>query len=847
MKRNFKEEKQKLLDSFSFSTNGLEFSLQFSLLVEQFIQEIANTLHLSFAIVSSGSFSRRELSPYSDIDIMFIVPSLEECEDEIKSLITGFWDQGIEVSHTVRMLSDIERFSTSDLHSFTQFFETRFLAGNEEFYHVFRMKVLTEIQTDLKDKLLDQFIDDTASRYAKYGNSSKMIEPNVKNTAGGLRDLHIVEWLYTLISRRLIVSSEEVSQSEIFIKILAAEEYFPVKECERLLNSYSFVLGVRNILHVIHKSKHDRLEFQDQIKVAEITGYGTDYIRFMKDYFRSATIIFRIRKSFIKQNRRHLYEAIPDTLSIDLDENFALRGETIVYKDDELLPIADIMKCFYFRAEHVATFDANLGSIIIDSIDQGTAFNKAVTTMYFRRLLRLPKDVGKTLGVMNELGFLSTLLPEFTDLQGYIQHGVYHAYTADEHTMVAIENMEELQYDEGPLGRTFLSITDRESLILALIFHDVAKPIDIEGHAVLGADIAESVMIRFGYPQEMIERVKFLVANHLFMAKIAFHRNLNNPETLNNFIEVVNEPQLLDMLYIITYADMSAVNPQLWTKWKGDLLNELFRKAKAMLEERITGEQLLISEINIVPGEVSKYSRFVSEKNVVDHISSIDDAGYTSHFSDREIARHIEEILLGNPISTIFNDLDNFTSLTIITKDRASLLAKLTGALLINDVNIHDAKIFTRKDGIVIDNFTVSDFRTHKKIDSTRYEKIEHDLLSALEDMLQINTEMKRLKSRWWRLENKLFKRQSPVRIKFEQQSAYTIIDIHSPDRLGFLYTVTQKLTELGMSIYFAKIHTQGDEVVDSFYVLTAEGKPIQKDSYEFIRGELTAAVEQIL
>ena len=266
-----------------------------------------------------------------------------------------------------------------------------------------------------------------------------------------------------------------------------------------------------------------------------------------------------------------------------------------------------------------------------------------------------------------------------------------------------------------------------------------------------------------------------------------------------------------------------------------------------MLEEKISGEELLISTTYIVPKDITKHSPDISEELAQDHIDSIDDIAYSHHFAAEDIARHIEEINKGSAVSVLFSTSNGFTNITVITKDFPSLLSKLCGVMAINDVNIHDAKIFTRKDGIVIDTFNVTDFSSHKKLERERFRNIEDDMNLAVRGLLQLGKEVALLKSKWWRIESKLFKKKGNVKIAFENHERYTIIDVHSPDRLGFLYHVTSKMNELGLNIFFAKISTQGDEIVDAFYVLDRNSKKISPNDYELIKNELTSSIDKLL
>lgn len=851
IKKGFFKGRETLFADYNGKSDSFVFSKNYSVLIEDTIRIILTDKKFSFALASAGSFSRRELSPYSDVDLMIISDSIEKDDADIKEVITNLWDGGIEASHTVREIPDIQKYLSTDLHAFTQFFETRFISGDVVLYNKWNTVLLDSINEDSKKLLITNFVEDVRQRHEKYGDSPKMLEPNVKMSAGGLRDFQSIEWMMMISNKQLLNSQHELTQAEIFINHLKKDKLTTAAECKRLLESYKLVLSIRHLLHITTKSKTDRFEFLNQIKLASLYGYEeNDLMPFMKNYFAAANIIFRVSHSIIKKFKVEYVNPVPDSLSYDLDENFYIKNKVIFLKKIDLLTLSDIFRVFYYRAYHNAGFDDHLRSKIIDSTENAEENNwsQPDSSVFFREILKFPRNVGATLSIMNELGVLGAFIPEFGELNGFMQHGVYHCYTADEHTLITIKNLEKLYNENSLFGKLYNSIKDKEILNLALLLHDIAKPIDISGHEIIGAEMASSVMIRLGYDDEEIDKVCFLVKNHLIMEQVAFRRNLNDAETLNNFTSRFNSLEELDLLYLITYADLSAVNSAVWTSWKSELLSELYRKSKAMLQDKISGEELLYSTIYSVPKDISKYSDKITENNVLDHFDSLhDDLAYVNHFSDEEIALHVEEIERGDSISVLFKELSDFTNVTIITKDFPSLLSKICGVLAINDANIHSAKIFTRKDGIVIDTFLVTDFRTHKRVDETKYEKMKEDFHSVVNGFLQLQQEVAKLKSRWWRIENKLFKRSGLAKITFEKHDRYTILDVHSPDRLGFLYHVTNKMNQLGLIIYFAKISTKGDDIVDSFYVLDRNGHKVSQNDYQFIISELTETITQIL
>lgn len=850
IKKIFLSERHKIFSDLHKDSDSLEFSKKYSFLVENTIREICAEDKFNFAIAAAGSFSRRELSPYSDIDLMIITESVDKHKDKIVSLITKLFDAGIEVSHTVREFSDIIKFRDSDLHAFTQFFETRFILGDFGIYQSWVNELINSIDQSVVKNLLREFINDQKMRYTKFGDSPKMLEPNIKMSAGGLRDLQSIEWMFILDHKDLINWQFEQTQTEALLAVLSENKYTTAKEAESILSAYKFILKIRHFLHLITKSKTDRFEFSYQQKLLEVFGLPQTALQnLMKDYFDAANTIYRFSKSVIKKYQLEIIDPVPQSLAFELDDDFILKGKILSATNPDKLSFSDILRAYYYRGLHSAYFDDALRRSIVEKVsNQKFDLIESESSVFFREILRLPRNVGETLYAMNELGVLGAFLPEFRELNGFMQPGVYHCYTADEHTLVTIKNLEKLAEDSSHIGKIYRSIAEKEILFLAMIFHDIAKPINIAGHELFGAEIASSVMFRLGYDESEVDKVAFLVRNHLLMEQVAFRRNLNDPETLNNFTSNFNTTEELDLLYLVTYADLSAVNPAVWTTWKAELLYELYRKSKAMIEDKITGEELLYSNTYIVPKEISKHSDLISESDVKEHLESMhDDIGYTSHFSEEEIAKHIEEIGSEKEIAVMFKEFGDYTNITIITKDFPALLSKLCGVLAINDVNIHDAKIFTRKDGIVIDTFNVTDFRTHKKIDSSKYAKIENDLTNALTGYLEVNKEVSLLKSRWKRIEQKLFKRSGQVKVSFDNHERYTIIDVFSPDRLGFLYHITRKMSELGLVIHFAKISTKGDDIVDSFYVLNQSGKKISPSDQAFIKEELINTIEQIL
>ena len=842
-KNQFLAERDELFKNEDFYNNSFEFCIRHSLLVEEFIIRLVQPLEIGCVLAAVGGFSRRELSPYSDIDVMFICSSSNGHEKEIQKCISALWDSGIEASHTVREFADIERFLDEDLRTFTQFFETRFLIGNIQIYESWNSKLFHTVQESNREKLIYDYFDDVEARYAKYGGSPKVLEPNLKFNGGGLRDINSVEWMYLIKNQKLLSVQDEITQTQIFIKELLESGQINRKAYKRLIDSYSTVLRTRNLLHLIEGRKNDRLEFDQQEKIAKMLGYSdTNWKEFMHEHFIASTVLHRFSKTMMKKYKQEFTSLLSDYLKIDLDDDFEIIGEIIKFKGDRILSISDIMRGFYYRCLNDAIFEQNLRSLIIESIHLIEETNplEATSSVFFREMLKLPANVGKTLLAMSEFGFLDILLPEFRDLNGFFEPGVYHCYTADQHTLIALQNLEILSEQDNHLALIFKSLPSRDILYLAIILHDIGKPISISGHEIIGAEIANSVMQNLGYGQNEISLVQFLVRYHLEMEQIAFRRDINDPATLDNFISIIPSVKALDHLYLLSYADLSAVNPQVWTQWKADLLKELYTNAKAMLLEQMSGEELI--------GQKSKEASENSEydPSILEHLDQIEDSSYLFHYSKEEIEQHIDEIEKGSKLSVFFKANSSLTLITVVTKDSDSLLSNLCGSLAINDLNIHDAKIFTRKDGIVIDSFSVTDFRTHKPISENKYNSISKSISKAISGNLNIPNEIKKVKSKWKRVLDKSGNDFAPIEIDFEKHTKFTIIDVYGPDKIGLLYTLTKKMAELGLTVAFAKIATKADGIMDSFYILKNNGLKLRSSEFDFIRTELQNEIVKI-
>lgn len=846
-KENFIKKAAKLIDEFNQFESGLDFSLQYSRLFNDRIEFLTKDAPDDIAITAAGGLSRMELTPFSDVDIVFIINSVEENSGFISKTLQELWDNRINVSHSIRTFNQIYEFAENDLTSFTQLLELRFISGSKNVFLKFVENVKNIINSELKKKLIESILNDIEKRHATYGKSPFLLEPNLKNTKGGIRDLHSASWLYYLINNEIPTFDIYDSGTNQFLISILNSNLLSSSEIKSIYSSYDYLKRLRNALHIINSNNCDRFDFQSQIKVTKFLEPGSidideAYYKLMRTFFESTLTISRTLEFFTKEALQVIFPCkIFNTY--ELDEDFSLCGRFIKSKTRKNLSLDQILKVFNYQAQYNSIFSNELIKQIQKSVDyfDGTEATHLDVIREFRKILQINEDISDVLFQMHRLGILGLLIPEFDKLKFFFQPDAYHIYTTDEHTLMAIKNIYDLELENSQIGNLFRKYENKELLLLAILFHDIAKPITQYGHELIGAQIAENIMQRFGYSEDEIRIVSFLVENHLLMEQTAFRRNLNDATILNSFREKFKEIRELDFLYLLTYADLSAVNPSLWTSWKSSLLDDLYSKTQEMILYTISAEELLSPDFEKL--DLSKYS--IDKKEYFEHLELINDENYIYTFTEDEIASHIDEIKKGIILSILHNNTEEYTQLTVITKDTRGLLSKICGSISISDCNIHDASIFTRKDGTIIDTFKITDFINHKPLIEEHFEELAENLTRVLLQNYDLEKAFEEHRDKWKRVDKKLIST-IDVEVNFENHPRYTIIDIHASDRIGLLYLITKKLTELGLNIYFAKIGTKLNGAFDSFYVLDSNLQKILPSNFEFIKKELTSALSNI-
>ena len=853
---------------------GLDTARRLTRETDNLILNIFDLLDPAFknpvAILALGGYGRCELCPHSDIDLLLLYPddsAKKDAQHSSMAFLHVLYDVGFNIGHAFRSFDEMLALRKTDFDSWAALLEARFLYGNSAIYDEF-VETLNQSQQAHKDlSFVHHVIEQQHHRHRKYGNSIKLLEPNVKHSAGGLRDIHTLLWLFRSFKEYPLPLHSDSnaryhSLSEDLIREFHDLGRIDADYCRRLIKALDYVIKVRHQLHFLTGNTHDNLDFGLQEQVAHKLGYDhSDKKRavemFMQDYYLHNREISRFNQLFTQ-----IYADILRPPRSQLDHT--VLADTLFTYDGHYLGIVDelpskfkpdgiqLLHAFVHRAKYGAPFDNRLRNYILEHaylIDEQTQRSREAGDL-FSAIMRKPYPA-RALRSMHELGILERFIPEFADLVAFFQHNQYHYYTADEHTIIATEKLQSLTGQASILGDVYRNLKNKEPLYFATLLHDIAKPRRINDHEIIGADMAEEILDRIKQT-DYLDDVQFLIRHHLMMEQVAFRRNIYEHETIEEFASRFSSQAQLDMLYLLTFADLSAVNPKIWTDWKSQLLQDLYLKTSEKLSKQTDDLQRLDRYRSSVNKIINKISTHLPEDSIREHIDQFADRSYIASFSDKEITQHIESIQhsqrSGAAVTMHYTHHHAFTEVTIITQDRPYALSDFCGIFTAHDANIIDANIFTRSDGIIIDKFRVVDFVTDSALSDETCHAIKKKLDDLAGDKLtDIESLIERQRRKWKRKLSKKKNTDQPVNVRFDTTAHHTIIDVYGPDILGMLFIITRTLSELGLNIHFAKIASRVDGIVDSFYVLTESGERIPEDRYDEIKQRIKEALRPLL
>ena len=810
-------------------------------------------------LVALGGYGRSELSPLSDIDLMFLFPTktsikaikpfIEHLTNEI---LYPLWDCDLKVGHSTRTVDEVFIEARNDIQTKTSLLEARRIDGSRSLFATFEQAYRSYYTSEKPKAYIASRLEDQASRRAKFGDTVFLQEPDIKNGVGGLRDYQNALWMAKV---KVGVSS---------IAELSTENYLLGAEVGRFNESYDFLHRVRNELHFLVTRPTDLLDLEIQTRIAWNLGYRMDdelarVERFMQDYYRSARAIYRISK--IIENRLALTLDRPDDGTVSFREviraqrmqrskridGFILRGRELaaekpdVFKADPCRLIRVFRHCQQLHCQP----DLNLNRMIRDCRDLITkvVVNSKEANTSFKAILSEAGSVYPTLLLMHELGVLGLFIPEFDKLTCLVQHEYYHRYTADVHTLSTIRELDRVFSEAESITLKYRSAlretSDPVILYLILLLHDIGKAVGIQGHAESGVRIAEPILERLGISHSNRGLILYIIKNHLIMARFWQKRDVDDPETAAAFAEIIEDPEKLHHLYVHTFCDARGTASSLWNSYKDTLHTGLYRRTLEQLrlgdelharhEERIKMNQQDIIARNI-PG--------ITEEEIVAHFQLLPER-YSINTDSDEISQHIQMVhaLLQTiadadsvgtlqPVIEWQNDLNrSLTVVNVVTWDRPGLFNILVGAFNVAGLSILSAKVSSRSDHIAIDTFHVVESGRGVVQNTKAQELFEETVNSTLvknRDLYpEILDQAKNHYSRYTLKNNDQPHTSFPPTVEVYQELTMnrTIVEIQAVDQVGLLYLLSRAISVQGFDITFSRIGTERGIAIDTFYI----------------------------
>lgn len=792
------------------------------------------------AFVAQGGYGRGEMSPRSDLDLLFVYPQRATPYVEFVSekMLYTLWDLGFQVGHATRSLSDCVKFGEQDVTVRTALLDHRFVAGDRELFD--------ELSTLLKKKLLyvepSKFVREklleNELRHERFGNSTNVVEPHVKEGEGGMRDLHTALWASKVRFR--VEDFHELFQKGLL----------PRADLEALERGWDFLLRVRHELHLRTGKKHDVINFELMAPIAEALGFkerkGTLAAEaFMQRYYYHARMILHVSRGIwerCSETSEGRFRGTFGRLGIkDLGGGFrAYRGELIVSEKALQETPGNIMQAFRLSQKHRIPFSRSGYELLRRAsgrIRQDFRKDPDVNQT-FVDIMGDVENVSDVLLRMNDSRVLGQYVPEFGKLFCRMQYQLYHRYTVDVHSCFCVREVERLFRGDPKTPEFYRSVAsrikDRPLMMMAALFHDIGKGRG-QDHSILGAELIKRVGKRMGLDAGRIERLSLLVRHHLTMNNIAQRRDLHDPATINEFAQEVGDAENLDMLYILSYGDTRAVGPGVWNDWKSSLLTELYERTRWVLETGDFKGKWLQESVRKRKKLVLQLARDEGSELPVEMLMQSMPARYFMNNEPEQVIRQLELLVqLGDqpylltqgpatgPVAEVF----------FLGHDQPGLFSIVSGSFRACDMTIIDAQVNTLSDGRVLDVYRVASMDTDF-IPESRWQRLREVLSGALSGKLDLAGLIAEKRKRPSLLEHAS---QRAVRIKQPRveidnglTDRFTIIDIFAYDRMGLLYEITGAFAALGLTIHIAKVATAADMVADVFYVSKLDGSKLEQ------------------
>ena len=827
---------RKAISSYAFLTDCLVTSAW------KFATEIQFPSHNpteaeKLSIISVGGYGRREMAPFSDVDLLFLTPykMTPWSENVIETVLYLLWDLKLKVGHSSRSIKDCLRLGSEDYTIRTAMLEHRFVCGDINLASQLNDKLWKNLFSGTAKDFISAKLKERENRHEKHGQRY-MVEPNVKEGKGGLRDLQSLYWI-----AKYVYQTQNISDL-VDLNVFRSDEYLQFEQAEE------FLWAVRCQMHHLADRAIEQLSFDLQVEVASAMGYHDSRDQraveiFMQDYFRHATRVGDLTRIFLTsleavhaKDEPLLERIFKRKPKIDNDY-IVIHNRLAIKSEKEFLtnPI-NLLKLFSEALRTGLLIHPNAMRLVSANLAMVNNEFRASTEaqQIFLELLLKHGNPERALRRMNELGFLAKFIPEFEPIVAMMQFNMYHSYTVDEHTIQCLKTLAQIEkgelVEELPIASSILKDgVNRRVIYIALLLHDIGKGRS-DDHSILGAKIAKQVSPRLGLNKQETETVEWLVRYHLLMSDMAQKRDISDPRTVRDFAKAVQSVKRLNLLTVLTVCDIRSVGPDTWNNWKATLIRQLYAETKAILEqgaEALNRENRMTEAKKALREKLSEWDNKDIKIETGRHYPPYwQGFQVDAQFAFAKLLRNLraDEIKI-----ELTPDTDrDATRICFALSDHPGIFSRLAGALALVGANVVDARSYTSKDGFATAAFWIQD-GDGSPYNQARFSRLRRMIEKTLSGEV-ITREAIKERDKFKKRE-KAFKVPTSITFDNEGSEIYTIIEVDTRDRPGLLFDLTRTLANMNVYIASAVIATYGEQVVDSFYVKDMFGLKFHSES----------------
>ena len=846
---------RKAISSYAFLTDCLVTSAW------KFATEIQFPSHNpteaeKLSIISVGGYGRREMAPFSDVDLLFLTPykMTPWSENVIETVLYLLWDLKLKVGHSSRSIKDCLRLGSDDYTIRTAMLEHRFVCGDINLASQLNEKLWKNLFSGTAKDFISAKLKERENRHEKHGQRY-MVEPNVKEGKGGLRDLQSLYWI-----AKYVYQTQNISDL-VDLNVFRSDEYLQFEQAEE------FLWAVRCQMHHLADRAIEQLSFDLQVEVASAMGYHDSRDQraveiFMQDYFRHATRVGDLTRIFLTSLEAVHAKDEPLLERIfkrkpKIDNNYIVIHNRLAIKSEKefLTNPINLLKLFSEALRTGLLIHPNAMRLVSANLAMVNNEFRASTEaqQIFLELLLKHGNPERALRRMNELGFLAKFIPEFEPIVAMMQFNMYHSYTVDEHTIQCLKTLAQIEkselVEELPIASSILKDgVNRKVIYIALLLHDIGKGRS-DDHSILGAKIAKQVSPRLGLNKQETETVEWLVRYHLLMSDMAQKRDISDPRTVRDFAKAVQSVKRLNLLTVLTVCDVRSVGPDTWNNWKATLIRQLYAETKAILEqgaEALNRENRMTEAKKALREKLSEWDNKDIKIETGRHYPPYwQGFQVDAQFAFAKLLRNLgaDEIKI-----ELTPDTDrDATRICFALSDHPGIFSRLAGALALVGANVVDARSYTSKDGFATAAFWIQD-GDGSPYNQARFSRLRRMIEKTLSGEV-ITREAIKERDKFKKRE-KAFKVPTSITFDNEGSEIYTIIEVDTRDRPGLLFDLTRTLANMNVYIASAVIATYGEQVVDSFYVkdmfgLKFHSESKQKKLEQNLRQAITLGVER--